>query len=97
MIGRPTLRFTGTDRIGGQGGCNLFFGKYQISDDRLTVSALASTKKACINSGAQEQENRYFRALENAQRVELEGSSLLIYTKGLDRPLRFSRLTSSSQ
>lgn len=96
VIGQPqnlTLRFTSTGRIRGQGGCNQFSAKSKISGDRLTVSPLIATRKACVDPKLQEQENRYFRALESAQRISLEDSELLIYAEGLGRPLKFSRLT----
>ncbi|CAA9561636.1 hypothetical protein AVDCRST_MAG81-649 [uncultured Synechococcales cyanobacterium] len=93
----PTLRFTGTNRIEGQGGCNSYSAQSQVDGDRLTISALIATKRACIDQRAQEQESRYFSALEGAQRFSLEGSELLIYSKGLAKPLRFSRSSSSSK
>jgi hypothetical protein len=37
------------------------------------------------------QEGKYFKALAAAQRYSLEGDTLLIYTAGSDRPLRFTR------
>lgn len=91
-----TLRFIGTDRIAGQGGCNLFSGQSQINGDQFAVSALVSTKRACIEPRAQEQENRYFRALETAQRISFSEPYLLIYSEGSDAPLRFSRLGTSN-
>lgn len=94
---KPTLRFTGTDRIEGQGGCNSYSAQSQIDGDRLTMSALIATRRACVDPRAQEQENRYFRGLEGAQQVSVEGPALLIYSKGFEKPLRFSRLTSSSK
>lgn len=93
---KPTLRFVGSDRIQGQGGCNSFSGNYQINGEDLTISALISTKRACVDSQAQEQENRYFQALERAQRVSIDGSALLIYSEGSEVPLRFSQLVPSS-
>lgn len=93
---KPTLRFIGSDRIAGEGGCNLFSGTSQFNGDRLTVSPLISTRRACVNPQAQEQENRYFRALETAQRVILAEPYLLIYSEGLEVPLRFSRLVPNS-
>jgi heat shock protein HslJ len=100
VIGRPqnlTLGFVSTDRIRGQGGCNSYSAKSQIEGDQLKVETLISTKKACVDPKLQDQENRYFRALESAQRVSLEGSDLLIYSEGLSGPLRFSRLTPNRQ
>ncbi len=93
---KPTLRFIGTDRISGQGGCNSFSADSQINGDQFTVSTLISTKRACVEPQAQEQENRYFLALERAQRVSLLGTELLIYSEGFEVPLRFSRLAPSS-
>lgn len=99
VIGSPhlTLRFTGTNRLEGQGGCNSYAAQSQVDGDRLTISALVATKRACVNQRSQEQENRYFRALEGAQRFSLEDSELLIYSQGLAKPLRLTRLTSSSK
>lgn len=93
---KPTLRFIGTDRIQGQGGCNLFSANSQINGDQLTVNTLVSTKRACVEPQAQEQENYYFRALESAQQVSLAGPDLLIYSEGFDQPLRFSRSVPSN-
>jgi heat shock protein HslJ len=93
---KPTLRFIDTERIGGQGGCNSYSANFQIDGNRFTVSELIATKRACIEPPAQEQENRYFHALENAQQISLEDPYLLIYSEGLDEPLRFSRLAPDS-
>jgi len=93
---KPTLRFVNTERIGGQGGCNFYSANFQIDGNRFAVSQVISTKRACIAPQAQQQENRYFRALENAQQISLEGPYLRIYSEGLDEPLRFSRLASGS-
>jgi len=92
----PTLRFIGTDRIEGQGGCNSYSAQSQIDRDRLTINALIATKRACVDQRAQEQESRYFSALEDAQQFSLEGSELLIYSKGLAKPLRFSAKCSNN-
>lgn len=94
---QPTLRFIGTDRIAGQGGCNSYSAKFQIDGLRLTVSRLLATKRACVDPRSQAQENRYFRGLERVQRISLSGSDLLIYSEGEEQPLRFSRLAPSSQ
>jgi heat shock protein HslJ len=37
------------------------------------------------------QETSYFKALQAAERYSVEGTTLLIYAKGLDKPLRFTR------
>lgn len=90
----PTLRFNGPERIEGQGGCNSYSAQSQIKGDRLTVDPIIATKRACVDPQAQEQEIRYFCALEGAQRFSLEGQDLLIYSERYDKPLRFSRFIS---
>ena len=37
------------------------------------------------------QEGKYLEALEGAERFMVDGSTLLIYSKGMDKPLRFIR------
>lgn len=41
------IRFEANDKIAGHGGCNSFFGKYQIDAVNLTIGPLGSTRKAC--------------------------------------------------
>ncbi len=37
------------------------------------------------------QESRYLEALQNADRYVIQGSTLLIYAKGMNQPVRFTR------
>ena len=37
------------------------------------------------------QESAYLVALQNAERVVIEGKELLVYTRSLEKPLRFER------
>ncbi|MBW4582697.1 MAG: META domain-containing protein [Tildeniella nuda ZEHNDER 1965/U140] len=92
---QTTLSFDSGDRLSGQGGCNRYNAPVKLVGNRLTVSAIASTKKLCPPA-VMNQENRYFQALQNAQRFRLEGSYLLIDSQGLEAPLRFTRLTTTS-
>jgi heat shock protein HslJ len=62
----------------------------QVSGQSITFGALGSTRMACPEA-VMAQEGAYLKALQNAERYTIEGSSLLIYSKGMDRPLRFSR------
>ena len=36
-----------------------------------------------------DQETKYLRALEGAERFAIEGTTLTVYSQGLDKPLRF--------
>jgi heat shock protein HslJ len=46
---------------------------------------------ACLSEATMTQEAAYLKALESAERYTIDGSSLLIYSKGTARPLRFTR------
>jgi heat shock protein HslJ len=38
------------------------------------------------------QEAKYLEALQGAERFALEGATLMIYSKGMEKPLRFARV-----
>jgi len=85
-----TLAFPETGRAAGNGSCNRFFGTVQISVDSISFGPLASTRMGC-EAPVSMQEGKYLGALQNAERFVLEGSALLIHSKGLEKPLRFVR------
>jgi heat shock protein HslJ len=85
-----TLAFSETGRAAGNGSCNRFSGAVQISGDSISFGPLASTRMGCAEP-ISTQEVRYLGALQNAERFVLEGSSLLIHSRGLEKPLRFVR------
>jgi heat shock protein HslJ len=47
---------------------------------------------ACVEA-LMNQEGRYLRALGTAERYSLSGDQLRVYSKELDQPLRFIRMT----
>jgi len=85
-----TLEFPETGKAVGNGSCNRFFGAVQISGGSITFAPLGSTRMACAEA-VMTQEGRYLKALQGAERYAIDGSTLLIYAKGLDQPLRFTR------
>ena len=85
-----TLEFPEAGRVGGQGTCNRFFGDFEASGAALTIARLGATKKMCAPA-LMDQESKYLRALEGAERFAVEGTTLSVYSKGLERPLRFVR------
>ena len=56
----------------------------------MRFGRLGSTRMACAEAVAI-QEGKYLKALEAAERFAIDGSVLLIYVKGMDKPLRFTR------
>lgn len=89
---RATLEFRDSARVAGRGSCNQFSGSVTVRDSTISFGPLASTRMACAQA-VMNQETRYFKALADAERYAIEGPALLIYAKGMDRPLRFTRGT----
>jgi heat shock protein HslJ len=79
-------------RISGSGGCNRFMGGYKTQGEKLMVEPLASTSMACEGS-AMGQEARYLKALQAAQRYEVDsqGQLSIFYKMGQESGvLRFA-------
>lgn len=73
----PTMTLAEDGRIAGFGGCNRYFGAYELEGDKLEVSDLGATKMACPppQMGL---EDRFFECLEAARYLTLEGSQLTL-------------------
>lgn len=87
---QATLEFPEAGKVAGNGSCNRFFGTVGVSGEAIKFGPLGSTRMACVEAVAN-QEGKYLKALQEAERFTLDGSTLLIYCKGLDKPLRFFR------
>ena len=86
-----TLEFPETGKVAGNASCNQFFGSATIAGASLGFGALGATRRACAEAVGTQEAN-YLRALQDAECFALQGDTLLVYSKGLDRPLRFVRL-----
>lgn len=86
----PTLEFAEEGRVSGSGSCNRFSGIVEVGDGTLDFGPLAATRMACA-AAVNDQESRFFAALEAAERFELDGVFLLIHPAGGRTPLRFRR------
>jgi putative lipoprotein len=85
---RATLEFPEPGKVAGSGSCNRFFGAVSVDGHALAISPLGTTRMACAEAAAM-QEVSYIRALQNAERYVLQGTTLLIYVRGMPSPLRF--------
>lgn len=74
-----TLEFSEDGRVAGTGGCNRYGGTYSAgTDGALTVSAVSSTRRACMGEGLMEQEQAYFAALESATAYVISSGRLTV-------------------
>jgi heat shock protein HslJ len=74
-----TLRFADTGRASGSTGCNNFSGTYTVRGDTISFGAMASTRRACTDQRANEQEQRFLAAFDSARRFRLVSTRLTIY------------------
>jgi heat shock protein HslJ len=90
---QATLSFPETGKIAGNGSCNRFFGTAEIHGDAIKFGPLGSTRMACAEP-VMNQEAKYLEALQAAERLEWKDPYLLIYCKGFEKPLQFTRISS---
>lgn len=95
VAGRPvlpsplaTLEFTDPGGFGGHTSCNHFGGRIEEEGGRLRVTELMQNLAGC-GPPIGVQEARYTEALSGAERLELEGDELRIYSDAFELPLRF--------
>ena len=85
-----TLSFPEPGKTAGKGSCNRFTGSVTVTGRSIKFGPLATTRMACPPAVG-DQESRYLKALTDAERFEVEGTTLRIFCNGLDKPLRFVR------
>ena len=64
-------------QITGHGGCNRFFGAYDIKGENLEIGPLGATQMACPRP-IMEQETEFLRALGEAHRLIRDGDKLML-------------------
>lgn len=105
---QSTIKFTpliksslSTGQVSGSGGCNRYNADFKVilsktnSQLPIQVGTIASTLMMCPPAIA-DQEQKFLDALGRSYRLKLDGSFLLIYADGIDKPLKFTQLTSKS-
>src|SRR4051812_10115143 len=87
---QASLVFPGAGKVAGKGSCNSFFGSVAINGNTIKFTGIGSTMMACAEPIG-DQERRYLKHLETAERFAVDGTNLSIYSTGVDKPLRFTR------
>jgi heat shock protein HslJ len=94
----PVKSSQSTGQISGSGGCNRYNAELKVREPKtnlelpIQVGTIASTLMMCPPAIAN-QEQKFLEALGRSYRLKLEGSFLLIYAGGIDKPLKFTQLT----
>lgn len=85
----PFIEFKSENqRIQGFAGCNNFFGKYQITDEReISFSEIGATKKYCVES--METEKALFNILSKSHYIEITENRLMLKSKAQNKTVIF--------
>ena len=69
--------------VNGSGGCNTYFASYEIDGNKLSISNLAWTERACLSpAGIMEQEQEFLSLLADAESYQIDDTSLTITCLG---------------
>ena len=90
-----TLRFGEDGRASGSTGCNSYSGTYQVRGDNIFFSRLVSTRRACLDQNANQQEQRFLSTLEAANRFRLSSNRLTILSDRGRNVLNFENNSTS--
>jgi heat shock protein HslJ len=83
LLPGTTITATFADgRISGNGGCNEYGGPYTADGSTIRIGPIVSTKRACADPAANQQEADYFAALELAREFELRTDGLWLLREG---------------
>ncbi len=77
-VARMLVEFKPDGQIGGNGGCNRFFGGYTISGDAISIGPLASTRKGC--PGLMQLEVSFFATLQAAKSFAADETKLVLFS-----------------
>lgn len=70
------------NRVFGSGPCNRFFSGFTRSGNHLKLSAIGSTRMACLNNQFNQLENSFFQTLEKVDSYQFDDGNLLLLSDG---------------
>ena len=88
---QSTIVFKTKDRLAGWGGCNRYFTRFRSEGRGIQIGPIGATRRVCP-AVVMDQEKRFFKALEKANRISMQEPYLLIYSQYLEKPLKFTRI-----
>ncbi|HEU4889392.1 MAG TPA: META domain-containing protein [Thermoanaerobaculia bacterium] len=75
-VSTPTIRFGSDGRLSGNTACNRASAGYSAEGDRLTINALATTKRACLDPQGNALERAYVAAVEATRAYRITDGQL---------------------
>lgn len=86
------------ESLGGNAGCNLYFGSYTLKNGEISVSGIGSTLMYCTDPpGVMDQEQMYLNTLGEVAAVYLDGDRLIFLDADTDYRLVFLPLIVSEE
>lgn len=85
---RATIRFEKDGKLTGSGGCNKFFGSYEIKDGKVVIGPVGGTKMMCPPA-VMDIEDAYMAALAGELEVRMEEGKMKLCSSE-DKCLIFS-------
>ena len=75
-----TMEFAADGKLTGSAGCNRFHASYTREGAKLSIGAVAATRRQCEQpAGAMEQEQQFLKALQTVTTVRAEGDRLELH------------------
>jgi heat shock protein HslJ len=74
----PSITFTDDGGITGSTGCNTFNGEVTIDGSELAFGPLATTRMACVDPAASEQEQAFLLAMEDVTGYTIDSDGRLV-------------------
>ena len=77
---QPTVQFSSdTGEVSGSGGCNSFFGEYEIDGDNLEMKGPFAVTEMWCGEETGQQESDFLYIFLSAETYEINGNALTIY------------------
>lgn len=75
-VSMPTINFGSDGRLSGNTACNRAGAGYTVEGDRLTINALITTKRACLDPQGNALERAYVAAVEGTRTYRITNGEL---------------------
>ena len=85
-----TIAFEAEGKVGGNAGCNQYFGSWGVDGDAISFGHMGATQMMCVKPEVMEQESRFLEALGNAERFAVDDGMLVIFSTGIEVPTRLA-------